>query len=174
MKKRQKVWFSTSVEKISSQLLFKAAKFTTSKEDLKSIYVTYIRSVIEQSAVVWHSSLSKKNIKDLERVKKAAVRVIMGKDYSTYKEGLKILKMDNLKQRREKLCLSFAKKCTKNEKVKNMFPLRKVIHRMKKRNSKKFQNIKTNTSRYKKSAIPYMVNLLNDENTEKCLVLKNY
>ena len=105
------------------QLLFKAAKFTNSKEDLKSIYVTYIRSVIEQSAVVWHSSLSKKNIKDLERVQKAAVRVIMGKYYSTYKEGLKILKINILKLRREKLCLSFAKKCIKNEKVKNMFPL---------------------------------------------------
>jgi hypothetical protein len=156
------------------QLLFKAAKFTNSKEDLKSINVTYIRSVIEQSAVVWHSSLSKKNIKDLERVQKAAVRVIMGKNYSTYKEGLKILKINNLKLRREKLCLSFAKKCIKNEKVKNMFPLRKVIHGMKKRKHRKFQNVRTNTTRYKKSSIPYMVKLLNDEEEEKCSILKDY
>ena len=156
------------------QLLFKAAKFTNSKEDLKSIYVTYIRSVIEQSAVVWHSSLSKKNIKDLERVQKAAVRVIMGKDYSTYKEGLKLLKINNLKLRRDKLCLSFAKKCIKNEKVKNMFPLRKVIHGMKKRKHRKFQNVRTNTTRYKQSAIPYMVKLLNDEDEEKCSILKDY
>ena len=82
--------------------------------------------------------------------------------------------MDNLKQRRKKLCLSFAKKCIKNEKVKNMFPLRKVIHGMKKRKNQKFQTVKTLTTRYKKSAIPYMVNLLNDENAEKCSVLKNY
>ena len=156
------------------QLLFKAAKFTNSKEDLKSIYVTYVRSVIEQSAVVWHSSLSMKNMKDLERVQKAAVRVIMGKEYSTYKEGLKNLNLNNLKLRRKNLCLSFAKKCIKNEKVKNMFPLRKVIHGMKKRKSRKFQNVKTCTNRYKKSAIPYMAKLLNDEYQEKISILKDY
>ena len=66
------------------KLLFKAASFTNSKEDLKSIYITYVRSVIEQSAIVWHSSLSKKNRKDLERVQKAAVKVILGENYYYY------------------------------------------------------------------------------------------
>ena len=100
------------------QLLFKVAKFTNSKEDLKMIYTTYIRSVIEQSAVVWHSSLSAKNRKDLERVQKAAIKVILGRKYTTYKDGLKLLKIDDLETRRKKLCLSFAKKCVKHEKVK--------------------------------------------------------
>ena len=40
------------------QLLNKAATFSSNIGDLKSIYQTYVRSVIEQSAVVWHSSLS--------------------------------------------------------------------------------------------------------------------
>ena len=71
------------------QLLFKVAKFTNSKEDLKMIYTTYIRSVIEQSAVVWHSSLSAKNRKDLERVQKAAIKVILGRKYSTYTKAIK-------------------------------------------------------------------------------------
>ena len=156
------------------QLLFKAARFTNSKEDLKSVYITYVRSVIEQSAVVWHSSLSMKNRKDLERVQKAAVKVIMGKNHSTYKEGLKKLKMNDLNQRREKLCLSFAKKCIKNEKVKDMFPLRKAIHGMKKRKSRRFQIVKAHTNRYKKSAMPYMTKLLNDEYEEKCSIMKNW
>ena len=50
------------------QLLHKAASFTSNIHDLKSIYLTYIRSVLEQSAVVWHSGLTAKNRKDLERV----------------------------------------------------------------------------------------------------------
>ena len=91
-------------------LLFKAAKFTNSKEDLKAIYLTYIRSIIEQSSVVWHSSLTKRNINDLERVQKAAAKVIMEKNYTTYKNALHFLRIDNLDKRREKLCLSFAKK----------------------------------------------------------------
>ena len=49
------------------QLLNAAAGYTTSKFELKSnsIYLTFIRSVLEQSAVVWHSSLRKKNRKEI-------------------------------------------------------------------------------------------------------------
>ena len=98
-------------------LLFKAAKFTNSKEDLKAIYLTYIGSIIEQSPVVWHSSLTKRNINDLERVQKAAAKVIMGKTTL-----LTILTKEG------KNC---ATNCLKNEKVKDMFPLHKSKHQMK-------------------------------------------
>ena len=70
------------------KLLTTAASFTNSKADLKAIYLTYIRSVIEQSCVVWHSSLTKKNRRDLERIQKAAVKVIMGDQFQNYKKGL--------------------------------------------------------------------------------------
>ena len=43
------------------QLLHKAAKFTKSKRDLKSIFITFIRPVLEQSSSVWHSSLTDDN-----------------------------------------------------------------------------------------------------------------
>ena len=121
------------------EVLYKAASFTKSKQDLKLIYLTYIRSALEQSAVVWHSSLTSKNRKDLERVQKAAVEVIMGPNYTTYKEGLKYLKIQTLDDRREALCLSFAKKCLKNEKVKGMFPLKQSKHNMKLRITNKFK-----------------------------------
>ena len=65
------------------QLLYRAASFTNSRVDLKAIYLTYIRSIVEQSAVVWHSSLSNENRKNLERIQKAAVKVIMGGGYTT-------------------------------------------------------------------------------------------
>ena len=71
------------------QLLHRASNFTSNVQDLKSIYLTYIRSVLEQSAVVWHSGLTVKNRRDLERVQKAAVRVILKTKYTTYKEGLR-------------------------------------------------------------------------------------
>ena len=110
------------------KLLNIAAGFTKSKEDLKSIYKTFIRSVLEQSAVVWHSSLKQKNRNDLERVQKAAVRVIMGNDYTTYENALHELKMERLEKRRETLCLRFAKNFLKNENVKNLFPLKQARH----------------------------------------------
>ena len=149
------------------QLIYKAATFTNSRQDLKSLYLTYIRSAIEQSAVVWHSSLTDKNRKDLERVQKTAIKVILGSNYTTYKKGLKILNIQSLNERREALCLSFAKKCLKNEKVKNMFPLRKTNHCMEIRKMNKFKMIKANTKRYEQSAIPYMRRILNKDWREK-------
>ncbi len=49
------------------QLLHKASRFTNNTRDLKQIYMLQIRSKLDQSAVVWHSSLSQKNRNDLER-----------------------------------------------------------------------------------------------------------
>ena len=43
------------------ELLRKVASFTNSIEDKKSIYILYIRSILEQSSVVWHSSLTEEN-----------------------------------------------------------------------------------------------------------------
>ena len=155
------------------QLLHVAANFTASKKDLKTIYFTFIRSVLEQSAAVWHSSLTNKNRSDLERVQKGAIRVIMGQHYTSYKNSLKVLNIDSLEKRREMLCLKFAKKCTLNEKLKNLFPLNKNDHKMKLRKQKKYKILKANTKRYKQSALPHMRRLLNDEDTKKSLFLKN-
>ena len=155
------------------QLLNTTASFTSNIPDLKAVYLTYIRSILEQSAVVWHSSLTSKNRKSLERVQKAAVRVILKHKYTTYRAGLKYLNMQTLEQRREVLCLRFAKRCLKTEKVKNMFPRKISGHKMKKRRMKKFKENKVKTKRYEKSAIPYMQRLLNkdDESKRKMMLI---
>ena len=79
----------------------------------------------------------------------------------------KMLKLDSLERRREKLCLQFAKKCTTHEKLNNIFPLNKTNHKMTLRNQKKYKS-----KRYKQSAPPYMRKLLNDEYTKKNMFLK--
>ena len=50
------------------ELLRKSASFGASHQDLKDIYIIFIRSLLEQSATVWHSSLTDQNKSDLERV----------------------------------------------------------------------------------------------------------
>ena len=42
------------------ELLRKVAEFTKSIDDKREIYILYIRSILEQSCVVWHSSLTEK------------------------------------------------------------------------------------------------------------------
>ena len=49
------------------ELIRKVSSFNPPLEDLKSIYFLFVRSLLEQSATVWHSSLTKENSDDLER-----------------------------------------------------------------------------------------------------------
>ena len=69
----------------------------------------------------------------MERVQKAAVRVIMGKSYKNYTNSLSELKLYSLEKRRELLSLRFAKNCLRNEKMKNLFPLKELKHKMEKK-----------------------------------------
>ena len=112
-------------------LLHAASKFTSKISDLKLIYMSFIRSKLETSAVVWHSSLSDKNRRDLERVQKSALKIILKNHYTSYEDALKILNMETLDKRREMLCMKFAKNCLRNEKMKKLFPLEIHQHNMK-------------------------------------------
>ena len=98
----------------SMGILRKAASFGASRDDMKTLYIAYVRSHLEQSAVVWHSGLTIQNIHDLERVQKSAVRLIMGGQYENYKKSLSLLKLQTLETRRKELCLNFAKKMFEN------------------------------------------------------------
>ena len=154
------------------QFLHRAKKFTNNIGDLKKIYMLQVRSKLDQSAVVWHSSLTKKDRIDLERVQKSALRVILGDKYISYQNALDVMKMDSLEARRQHLCLKFAKQCIKNEKLRNMFPRNQSNHRMEMRSGEKFVVKKAKTERYRKSAIPCMQRLLNDSEKEKLEIFK--
>ena len=100
------------------QLLRRAANYTKSTADLKSIYLSHVRNKLEQSCAIWHSNLTEENKSDLERVQKNECRIILGNQYVDYEDSLKRLNLENLSQRRENLTLSFAINCTENEKNK--------------------------------------------------------
>ena len=78
-----------------------------------------------------------------------------------YKSSLKDLHLETLKERRKNLYVTFAKRATMNEKVKIMFPIRKEIQSDKRRHTERFQVLKANTERLRRSSIPFMQNLLN-------------
>ena len=142
-------------------IIRKLKNFEAPYKDLKHIYIVYVRSLLEQSSNVWHSSLTIQNKNDLERVQKVALKIILGSDYKTYSNALNFLDLETLNERREHLCLQFAKKCLKNPKMKHLFPLNNRTHEMIPRQLEHFQIDKVNTNRLKDSTIPYMQNLLN-------------
>ena len=65
---------------------------------------------MEQSATVWHSSLTEENKSDLERVQKSALKIILGDRYRSYKNALCILDIETSNDRRQKMCLNFGLK----------------------------------------------------------------
>ena len=78
------------------KLLNKLVRFAVPQEDLKTIYILYIRSHLEQNCQVWHSSLTLENVTDLERVQKNALRIILQENYQSYSHALEVLALDSL------------------------------------------------------------------------------
>ena len=56
------------------RLLHKLVSFSVPVDDLINIY---IKSIVEQSCQVWHSSLTLENVHDLERIQKNALKIIL-------------------------------------------------------------------------------------------------
>ena len=65
------------------EILRKVSTFNPGIVDMKTIYIMYIRSILEHSAPVWHSSLTAENKNDLERVQKTALKVILGEKFKS-------------------------------------------------------------------------------------------
>ena len=79
----------------------------SSHSDLKHIYQMFIRSLLEQASTVWHSCLIVEFEKDLKRVQKVALKIILKDKYQSYENTLLILDLEKLKERRTRLSLSF-------------------------------------------------------------------
>ena len=108
------------------RLLHKLVDFSVPLEDLVTIYIQYIRSILEQSCQVWHSSLTLENFQDLERVQKNAMKILLQDDYLSYSNALLITGLSTLFERRQHLSLKFAKACVRNKQTKHMFPINPV------------------------------------------------
>ena len=146
--------------------LRKLYSFEVPTHELITIYQIFIRSVLEQSALVWHSSLTEDQRTGLERIQRVALRIILKDDYESYEEALKTVKIETLDNRREHLCLEFATACTKDKSanIRDTFPLN---NERTTRNPEKFVVQYARRERLKKSAIPYMQRLLNKFNSTK-------
>ena len=104
-------------------ILHNLFKFSLPMQEMITIYILYIRSILESSAVVWHSSITKSEEIKLERVQKTALKIILDGDYVNYSTALILSGLQTLSERRSFLCKKFAKNCIKNVKMSHMFPL---------------------------------------------------
>ena len=141
-------------------ILHRLYSFNIHDSEMVNIYVLYIRCMLEQSCQVWHHSISEEEIVDIERVQKVACKVILQDRYISYAQALKLLNLDTLKDRRNALCLKFAKKCLKNDKARDLFPINFTDDKNT-RDREIFEVQFAKTSRLRDSALPQMQRMLN-------------
>ena len=90
--------------------------------------------------------------------------MILGNNYRGYENAFNVLEISKLSERRKVLCFNFAKKAIKNDKYQHWFALNDQNQLGAQTRSVKtgLKTVETRTNRYRKSAIPYLTNLLND------------
>ena len=149
------------------EILRRLSGFNSPVKDMIQTYISYIRSILEQSCVIWHSSLTQEDSEALERVQRNAFRNILKENYESYENALLLLKMDTLFERREKLLFSFGQKCEKLEQTKDLFNRKVNEHQMNHRFEEKYHVLKANTERMRNSTVPYIQRLLNTKEQER-------
>ena len=121
---------------------------------LLDVYFKEIRPLLELAVPVWHSSLTKLQSAQIERVQKAAFHIILDGDYDSYQHACSVLVVETLEARRNKLCNKFVKKeisiFTKIVKTTNTRAKPSLV-----------KEFKCRTSRFEKSALPYLSRLVN-------------
>ena len=151
-KARQKLW-----------ILRRMLKLDLDIHKMFDVYIKEIRSILELAVPVWHSGLTKQQSSDIERIQKIAFKIILQQGYENYKQACFLLSAQTLQQRRVKLCYKFASKNLKSEN--NMFM--KVGPHAKTRHSGLVREYKCNFGRFKKSSLPYLARLINQNNRKR-------
>ena len=142
--------------------LKKIQSFGATPEEMVHLWTLYCRSILEQSSVVWSSSLSSENRTDIERTQKSIAKMILRNNYTTYEEALLKLNLQTLEERRKKLSLKFAKKCLSNDKFRDLFPKNETIG-VETRHKEKYKVPFCHTERMRQSALITMKHQLNAE-----------
>ena len=146
------------------QLLRELQSFGASAEEMVHFWTLFCRSILEQSCVVWGSSLTQENIENLERTQKTSSKMVLKEKYKNYNNALRILNLDTLENRRTELTKRFARNGIMNYTLTDLFPINNKKHKMNKRSEEKYQINFANTERLRRASVITMQKLLNLEN----------
>ena len=75
------------VKKVNArmQLLHKCKEIGSTNEELVMLWILYCRSILENSSVVWSTSLTNENIYELERTQKSFCKMVLKKSVQIMK-----------------------------------------------------------------------------------------
>jgi hypothetical protein len=144
----------TICTKVSSRLYFlkQLKRSGLSTDDLKCVYTTLIRPVLEYASVVWHHGLTQAQSEQLEALQKRAIRIIYGRVVVNmpYSNALYYSDLESLRQRRASLGQTFYDQITQPSNcLHNLLPPRRdpaIISRL--RHAMPYEMPRVRTDRY--------------------------
>ena len=149
------------VQRATSKLWFlrRLKVLGADNESLVDLYKLFVRSNLEFAAPLWSGAITSGESRKIERVQKIAVAIILGSRYSEYEDSLDKLGLELLSDRRKTLSVKFAKNMSNDPKFLSLFPKGLTT-----RSGKEyFATPECSTKRYRTSAIPFLIDLLNTE-----------
>ena len=127
------------------------------RDDLLDIYKLFIQPMAEYCSVVFHTSLTQKQIKKIELIQSTCLKIILGSYFENYDSAMKLCSLSSLEERRSARMLNFALKCTQDKFNNAIFPLN-----INPNNRESFQVNFARTSKYFNSAVPQCQRMLNE------------
>ena len=162
--------WNTHITKIVSKanknifILHRAKKFRFSTKSLLTLYTWFVRTGLEYAAPVWHSSLTQAQSNRVERIQRRCFRIILGREYTSYAAALARLGCTTLQERRVMLTLRFGQSLLMSPFHRDLLPPTVgQIHGRNTRHRGRLQPVHCTKEFYKKSTIPYIVSLLNQD-----------
>ena len=144
------------------QLLQKCKEIGSNYEEMTMLWIIYCRSILENSSVVWSSSLTNENKDDLERTQKSFCKMVLGKRYIDYENALLKLNLTTLEERQKMLNLKFAKNAVENNTLNDLF-IENKYQNYYTRHYEKYNVSHANTERKRKFSVIQMQHQLNEE-----------
>ena len=157
---------TASIVKAASYKLFMLRRLRSlgaQADDLCTIYLSFILPKLMYASPSWSSSLTITLQRQLERVQKRACRIILGSSYTGYQDALNTLGLPSLADRHRNTLRTFAVKLEQHPRHRDLLPPPAPPPRRAVRHHNVITPIRARTDRYKKSPIPSIVNILNNE-----------
>ena len=128
-------------------------------DTLVEVYKLFVRSILEFAAPLWDNSITMKSRKMLESVQNLAINIIIPNFNMKNEDKMLALNLLSLKERRLSMTKKLALQMSQNPKFEYLFPKKKCLST---RSQFKFTEPKCSSTRYKSSAIPNFIKLLNN------------
>ena len=132
------------------------------EDELLDMYTKQIRCLLELAVPAWNGAITQEDRLDIERVQKAALHIIMGDSYVSYRTALQSCNLTSLESRRDKLCVKFARRAVKHPKHSSWFKPNNIDVNTRQTRTK-YCSVVANKDRYAKSPIAYLTTLLNSK-----------